>query len=243
MTVDDSRAKLKTDMREKMGAISIPEVTDVKFIDGRVPGDIEKYIKDNNFIIGNGFHRGELGIWFSTINSWRWLVTSDYDALIVMEDDATISESKYFSNILNQLISLLPKDWDFTTLFVPNNQTQDYFYDRLFNSNGGWELRPDGRGTNGRFEDSPQYIGNVTLVRSYQGYSNVSVMYSKSGAQKLLNLIDKNGIRGPVDCWLYEEEFKPQGNINGYAPAPHVLRVVEFTEMGTIARNSGMYML
>lgn len=231
ISVDESRSNNKKAIRSIM---TLPEITGIEFVDGRTDGVVDKYLSDNNIAVhGGGFFYGELGIWASQINCWKWIAESEYDAVIIFEDDASVSEN--FDRLLNQLLEFMPKDFDFTSLFVPRNQLADYHYDRYFKKDGGWELNSSSTLS---FNDSPHYIGNSVLVTAYQGWGCQAMMYSKSGAVKLLNEVNLHGIAYPVDCLIFM--LSQIGIINGYTPAPQVLRVVEHDDPGTIARATGM---
>ena len=233
ITVDDSRKELKDALREKL---SIPEITDVEFIDGRVPGANVEYIKKNNLIVhGGGFHNGDLGVWFSQMNCWKKIAETDYDGVIVLEDDAFVNQPS-FDNAMPLVMKYLPDDYDFLALSVPADQKQDYFYDRVFDQWGNWKLASH---MNRKIMTSQHYIGNPYVSTAYQGYSCVATMYSPKGARKLLDLVSTLGIYTPVDCFIFLEHFKK--NLNGYAMAPNYDFIFGFTELGSIARNSGMF--
>lgn len=235
ISIDNNRVELKTKIHEAMKATGTQELTGIEFVDARVPGVAHKYARKNKIQIkGNAIFLGELGVWFSQMNSWKAIAKSDYDAVIVFEDDAVVNP--VFVDKFDIIMNRIPSDFDFVALNVPSDQNMDYYYDREFDSNGGWKLRTD---TRKRLLSSSHYIGDPLICTSYQGYSCVANMYSRKGASKLLDITKKNPIVGPVDCMIYQESFK--GNLNGYTFMPNILPMVGFKETGTIARSTDMY--
>ena len=231
ISVDESRRELKEKIRENM---IYPEISSIKFVDGRSPGAIEAEVERYNCTVGSGFFYGELGVWFSQLNCWQWLAGSGYDALLVLEDDAVLNAN--FPLLMEKILVDLPEDFDFVSLSVPQNQMMDYYYDRRFLSDGGWELISHNRK---RFTHSVHYIGSNVISTAYQGYACVATMYSRAGATKLIDIFKKKGIYTPVDCFLFLE--RNQGNLNGYAPTPNFPSPVGYLEKGTIARSTVMY--
>ena len=232
ISVDESRADTKEDLRKQMW---LPEVTDIEFVDARPEGVIDQTVEDNRLkITGNKFHCGELGVWFSQINCWKWLANSDLDGLIVLEDDAVVLPDAEY--IFNAIVSLLPENWDFVVLRVPDDQLNDYYYNRTFFPDGGWRMNSLTRFTK---TQSPHYLGNDLLATAYQGYSCVATLYSREGAKKLLDLVDEHGLYTPVDCFLFLENNKKA--LRGFAPLPQVAPMFTMLEHGTITRHTGMY--
>jgi len=154
---------------------------------------------------------GEVGIWLS--NYLRWYRVSKMDEpLVVFEDDAIIDAD--FSTHIHTIVSQLPDNWDFVSLWVPDNQRIDYRYNLSYNENGDpqiYGMRPDGL---------PSYFdfGSEDLAKVYQGYGMVATMYSPAGGVKLMKLTKKYGMRTPVDCFIFQEAHK--GALNGFAPKP-----------------------
>lgn len=162
---------------------------------------------------------GELGVWLSNFDRWARVAEMD-EPLIVFEDDAAVDDS--FASKLRQLIKDVPNDWDFLSLWVPDNQLNDYYYDVSFDETGfptvhGWKTAEESlfRLDNG---------GSGALV--YQGYGMVSLVYSPQGGQKLVELARETGLTGPVDCWIYEQAHR--GKLKGYAPRPLYATIVGY---------------
>jgi GR25 family glycosyltransferase involved in LPS biosynthesis len=232
ISVDDSRKLTKDEIR---ATVDLPEITDIDFVDGRDSVQFDRFLREYGTLIrGKNFFYGELGVWGSNLNAWKYLVESDLDALLVFEDDALpwVDFSKRFP----EYIADLPRGFDFFSLHPPENQLADYYYQRSFNLDGGWNLTSP---VHHKLNTSPHYTGSKYIASAYQGYGNVAMLYSKTGAQEILKLVERNGIYTPVDCFLYLEHHK--GNLDGYTLMPNVLGLVDYDEPGSIARSTGMF--
>lgn len=154
---------------------------------------------------------GEIGVWASNFLRWE-KVSQMNEPLVVFEDDAVIKSD--FNPKLIYIYEQLPDDWDFVSLWVPDNQRIDYRYNLRYNADGDPEIfgtRPVG------FPSAFDY-GAADVARVYQGYGMVATMYSPAGGKKLVELAKQYGLRTPVDCFLMQEAHK--GALNGYAPKP-----------------------
>jgi len=154
---------------------------------------------------------GEMGIWLSAFIRW-YRVSQMNEPLVVFEDDAIIRTG--FVAQAENIISQLPEDWDFVSLWIPENQRIDYRYNLKYDETGApqiFGMRPDGM---------PSYFdyGAPDVAKVYQGYGMVATMYSPQGGNKLVKLARSRGIYTPVDCFLMLEAHR--GKLNGYAPKP-----------------------
>ena len=239
LTVDDSRKALKDQIRVEMADAGIEEFPAKFFVDGRIPGAIDVQLADHRLeVTGQPFHNGELGIWFSALNTMKnfifWGCEKDNE-LIIFEDDAIVSMA--FKSIFPLVMAEMPDDMDFFAWAIPADQKVDYYYNRHFTPDGGWIIASHIRHS---YEQSPHHIPGKELVcKTYQGYQAVCIMYSRNGILKIIELLQRDGIHSPIDLFLFTEAFK--GNLNGYTLLPDVYPMVTFEEKGTIARNSGMY--
>lgn len=227
VSIDDSRAGTRQAIRSRMAFL--PEATGIEFVDGRNAAKLDERLR--GYQAGAHLHDGELGVWFSQINCWRYLARSDLDALLVVEDDAEIDAGIEFA--MDRFMERLPAGWDFLALHVPQDQKQDYFYDRSFRADGTWHLVSERRHT---LESSPHHFVDPILATAYQGYSSVAILYSRAGAEKLLTLVG-SAIRDPVDCFVFRQHHR--GCLRGYAPKPYLRDLVVHREHGTIARAIG----
>jgi GR25 family glycosyltransferase involved in LPS biosynthesis len=130
---------------------------------------------------------GELGIWVSTLNVFKYIVDNSIDKFLILEDDAILSENfvKYFEIAIKDL----PEDFDFLSL--------SYFQDQN-------EI------------DSRTQIGSEHIHKSYNQYSNgVGMVYSLKGAKKVLKLLKRTGIEYTSDCYLFH--YSQNNTLNGYS--------------------------
>lgn len=126
---------------------------------------------------GDGWKPGELGIWASNIKAWENLLLSDYDYVVLMEDDIVLN--KDFSGRLSELLEETPVGWDFFTAYVPASGNIRYH-------------------SNIKELD----IGSNTICKVYQSWSCLCYVVSRDGAKKLLKEIKKN-VKSPIDNYLF----------------------------------------
>lgn len=133
---------------------------------------------------------GELGIWVSTINIWKYMVQNNIDRLLVLEDDVLINS--YFAKNLQLCMSDLPDNFDFLSLY--------YF-------------------TGHNWEDENTDIGSNYIHKSTNQYSAAqATVYSLNGARKLLKAVTKKGIEYTCDCFIFRQSLL--GVVNGYSLRP-----------------------
>lgn len=164
--------------------------------------------------------RGELGVWASNYICWLkcW---AEQLPLVVFEDDACPHPE--FNRLLGHYMDELPDDWDFMTLWVPEDQLPDYYYNVRFDEYGVSNILGNVTESASKFK---LHGGDGSLARVYQGYGNVAQLYSPQGAGKLLSLAGQDGLYSPVDCWLMMQARR--GAVNGYAPHPDAIAPVEY---------------
>ena len=125
----------------------------------------------------NGWKPGELGIWASNYTAWSKFSQSDYDHIILMEDD--IQLSKDFSQRLYEYIDELPEDWDVFTVYVPPT--------------GNIRYKKDGKHLD---------VGKKNICKVYQSWSCLCYVVSKAGAKKLIEMV-KTPVSRPIDHYLF----------------------------------------
>lgn len=123
------------------------------------------------------FKWGELGIWASNIKAYQNLLKSDYDSVILMEDDILIDNKELFLKDITIKISCLPKDWEFFSYYCPPTE-----YNRYSGDN------------------------KKDIVRSYQDWSLLCYVVHKKGALKILNEIKTKGINLPIDLHIFRNK-------------------------------------
>jgi GR25 family glycosyltransferase involved in LPS biosynthesis len=148
--------------------------------------DIQEFYKkteikvDPKGWLGEGWKPGELGIWASNYTAWVNFSKSNYDHIILMEDD--IQLSKDFSSKLHEYIDELPEDWDVFTVYVPPT--------------GNIRYKKDGKHLD---------IGKKNVCKVYQSWSCLCYVVSKSGAKKLIEMV-KTPVSRPIDHYLFYNE-------------------------------------
>jgi glycosyl transferase family 25 len=124
-------------------------------------------------IYGRKLHPGELGCYSSHFDLWRWLAESDYEQLIVLEDDVVV-------------------DWEFIRLISAIRlASRGIEYLRLFaKMPAPW-----------RFIASPYFDKYRHLIR-FTGYALGTQAYvlSKTGAERLIR--HGSNIEAPVDVYM-----------------------------------------
>jgi len=145
--------------------------------------DVKSFYKNANVKIdpkgfeGNGWKPGELGIWASNITAWENFSKSNYDYIILMEDDIVLN--KDFNKKLINYLDELPEDWDIFTAYIPPTGNIRYGKNR-----------------------KDLYVGKDNVCRVYQSWSCLCYVVSKAGAKKLLKEI-KNPVSSPIDHYLF----------------------------------------
>jgi len=122
-----------------------------------------------------GWRYGEVGIWASNWTAWNNFLNSDYDCLILMEDD--ISYNQEYMSLLIRYINELPADWEIFHYFAPSSESHKY---------------------------NEEMSININISKIYQDWSCACYIINKSGAEKLLR-IAANGINLPLDWFMFRQ--------------------------------------
>lgn len=145
--------------------------------------DVSSFYKNSKIKIdpkgyqGNGWKPGELGIWASNYTAWNNFSKSDYDCLILMEDD--IQLSKNFNEMIYKYIDELPLDWDVFTVYIPDTGNVRY-----------------------KQNSKDLMIGKENICKVYQSWSCLCYIVSKSGAEKIIKDV-KKPVSRPIDHYLF----------------------------------------
>lgn len=211
-SIDETRQQNKQASRS---ALSLKEIN-IDCVNGNDHDALEKAKAKWGITITSPFKGCELGIWYTTLNAWEYALENG--DLLCLEDDAILTLGS--NDLLIEYLKDSPKNMDFVSLFVPENQKHDYNYDISYN-NGGVPFWPGQIRGESKFE-----FGHSYLSRAYQTYSNVTILYTQHGAKRLISRVRKTGINQPVDCWLYSNAHG--GYLNGYALKPKYTNVVDY---------------
>lgn len=140
---------------------------------------------------------GEYGVWVSTLNLFEYIVKNNIDKILVLEDDITLKDN--FAKTLESCLQEIPTGWDFLSLH--HFQGQNYI-----------------------LESSD--IGSKFIHKSVnQPAAAQAMVYSFSGARKLLSLMKRKGMEYTNDCFIYEQSRV--GAVNGYSLNPNIGPVLQ----------------
>jgi GR25 family glycosyltransferase involved in LPS biosynthesis len=145
--------------------------------------DVKNFYKDSKINIdpkghfGDGWKPGELGIWASNYTAWQNFLKSNYDYIILMEDDIVLNKN-FNDNLINYLDEL-PEDWDVFTAYVP--ETGNIRYNK---------------------NKKDLFIGKENICKVYQSWSCLCYVVSRKGAEKLLKEVLKE-VKSPIDHYLF----------------------------------------
>jgi GR25 family glycosyltransferase involved in LPS biosynthesis len=126
---------------------------------------------------------GVVGVWASNYMAWKAFLESDYDTLIIFEDD--IALSKNFRAIAEIYLAELMPVWDFFSFFVPNDSLFAY---------------------NPQIHD----MGDENTCRSYQQWSCAGYAVSRKGAERAIQDVESQGITAPVDWYIFNFRMKQE---------------------------------
>jgi hypothetical protein len=139
-----------------------------------------------------GWLPGPIGIWASWKNALNVFTKSDSAALILMEDQLWVTE-EFVSRTVLKSVKELPAGWDYLTLFTPEPERKDF----------------------GVEHD----IGGQYICLPYHTWSTAAVIFSQSGAAKLLKHMSE-GVSQNSDLHLY---INKENGLNGFALKPEVM--------------------
>lgn len=177
-------------------------IDNINYIDGRKI-DAFKILKDYNISIKNwnpldnrivlDMLNTEAATWVSNINIYKYILKNNLKELIVIEDDVVLNEN--FLNNFKKVYKELNPKYDFLSLSYFNSQNEE-------NDNSTLNLR---------------YI-----QKSYNQYSGFQcMMFSYSGAKKIMQYLENNGIFYTNDCQIFS--LSRMGVLNGYSLIPNTL--------------------
>jgi hypothetical protein len=131
----------------------------------------------------------------------------------LIEDDLWVTEDFVSKNILKAVLEL-PTGWDYLTLYTPEPQRHHFA--------------------------EHHEIGYEMICLPYHTWSNAAVVFSQSGALKLLQYMAK-GVSQNSDLYLYTDKVN---DVNGYALKQEVManKISVYTNWETTVgqANNGM---
>jgi GR25 family glycosyltransferase involved in LPS biosynthesis len=188
--ISSDRDMAANNIKQTLSSIEELNVSTVNYSN---ENEVKEFVKKfPNFKPNRKFKIGELGVWASNYQAWNEFLNSDYDALLLFEDDIKINDN--FLEGMNEYLKRLPKNWDFFSPYVHWWQAEN-----IYNSN-----RDD--------------IEDPDICRSYQSWSLACYFISKNGVRKALKDLN-NGFEDPVDWHIFKNKelfdvytLKPNSN-------------------------------
>ena len=123
-----------------------------------------------------GWTYGHIGIWASNYTAWKNFLNTDYEYLLLFEDDIVL-ENNFFELMFNYL-KLLPEGWDVFHQYAPENFTNK----------------------NVKILD-----GSYPICKPYQSWCNAVYILSRSGAEKAVSEVESNPVFLPADWFFFKQ--------------------------------------
>jgi len=135
--------------------------------------DANEILKENNIFLTDTFYdkcsEGQLGCFLSHFQLWKYIIKSNIDIAIVLEDDVKIYNN--FNKIIDTIYENLPVKFDYVHLFIhPDKQNIQYL-----------------EGKDG------------DIIPAEDNFGTVAYMISLRGAKRLVKLTELLKIQAPVD--------------------------------------------
>jgi len=135
--------------------------------------DPNEVLKENNIFVSDTFYEkcndGQLGCYLSHFQLWKYIIKSNIDLAIILEDDVKIYEN--FNRIIDMIYENLPIKFDYLHLFIhPDKQNASYL---------------DGK--------------EGDIIPAEDNFGTVAYMISLRGAKRLVKLTEILKIQAPVD--------------------------------------------
>ena len=142
--------------------------------DGYDPENFEPiYRKDESAPLG--WKYGQIGIWASNYTAWINFLKTDYDYVMLVEDDVFFKEGSF--EVFEECLSQLPADWEIYHFCVPKRKIM--------------------------FKEQPKNI-NSKISFPYINDSNACYIINRKGVSKLLEQVSE-GIFLPLDWHWFKQ--------------------------------------
>lgn len=217
--INDNRKRLQTQIETKMSSFNRHYV---ECVDGRDLDSIIKFFNNNPEIKETRPMRyGYIGHWLTFLNIFKYMVNNNIESLIVLEDDAVLSET--FIDDLKKYMQDVPEDYDFFMAYqsLPAIHNCVFPRKRLLS-----KVPVTGQSSSEFGTIHPDWqIGSKLVLRAYQTVGSVGQVFSLSGAKKFLELTEKNGL-GTSRHFLCSFDqamyiYSKSGIVDGYQPSPY----------------------
>jgi glycosyl transferase family 25 len=135
--------------------------------------DANEILKDNKIFLTDSFYdkcnEGQLGCFLSHFQLWKYIIKSNLDMAIILEDDVKIYSN--FNKIIDTVYENLPVKFDYVHLFIhPDKQNIQYL-----------------EGKDG------------DIIPAEDNFGTVAYIISLRGAKRLVKLTELLKIQAPVD--------------------------------------------
>jgi GR25 family glycosyltransferase involved in LPS biosynthesis len=186
--IDDTRKQ----NRDLIDHILKSNKINLKSLNAKDPDQLSKFYEDNQeFRLGwQGFKPGEIGNFGSHYLSWKYLVDSSLDNLLIFEDDSLLKDN--FVEKYNIAMINTPADFDVLSIYVDPNQ-------------------------HGRFTDQDRI--NKYIATGYQDWSTLCYVVSRQGAKKLIKYVEENGMDYPTDWFIFRRGHEGIFNVYTLTPS------------------------
>lgn len=214
ISIDNSREDKKRNIRSRVGL----EEVQVDCVNGKDDEQLKRAVKKwHDVELPGPFKRGEFGIFFSLLNVLEY--SAEHGDLLVFEDDAM--PRRDFNFKFNKYMENSPEDMDFCSIWVPEGQQKDYYYNVKYDDGGN----PSWTGEL-TYDQSVYNVGHPWLSKVYQGFSLVTTVFTQQGSIKLLDYAREKGMFTPADCMIFIAAHTDR--VNGYALNPRAEKIVEY---------------
>ena len=149
---------------------------------------------------------GVVGVWASNYMAYKKFLETDYDTLLLFEDDVILSQN--FRIVAERYLEELMPAWDFFSFFVPDDSLFAY---------------------NPHIHD----LGDDNTCRSYQQWSCAGYAVSRKGAEKAVEDVQSQGITAPIDWYIFNFRMKQEQNqarFATYTVKPGRYRPIKFLQ-------------
>lgn len=155
--------------------------------------DLEAFYGQNDIVFnrggfyGTGWQLGEIGLWAGNYVALQNFINSDYDHLLLVEDD-TIIDHEFVKN-LEKPLSELPDDWDIFFIFTQEHEKTAQI-----------ALKEQGAD-----DFMSKIIPDKSFIsKAFQRISTGCYLVNKESSRKILDLANKL-ICSPLDTFLLED--------------------------------------
>lgn len=130
---------------------------------------------------------GDVGLWATHYLALKKFIISEYKYLITIEDESVLFDN--FFELLDKYIKEIPEDADIIYLDSPDSAV-------LCSYNKSYKY----------------YKYNDIFWKSHHWFGGITIMFTKSGAQKIINYIENNIIEESFD-YIILDSIPPKSNI------------------------------